>query len=94
MFADDAAFVYAWCLRRLDSQHGGWCKLREQGKKERWAYDERILGSGRFVEEILKRAESEPATVAAPGYEREERFHRLISSMSKNSGHSLEHQTV
>jgi len=38
---------------------GGIEALQEMAKKEKWAHDDRILGSGNFVESVLKQAETD-----------------------------------
>ncbi len=41
---------------------GGYEALKKMSRDEKWAFDERILGSGSFVESVLKQAEPEMQT--------------------------------
>jgi len=86
---DERIFTGGGLIRSM----GGRSKLRGEGKKEKWAYDERILGSGRFVEDILKRDDAEPAMVVVPEAEREARFQRLLSFIIDQSGYSKQELT-
>ena len=47
---------------------GGWETLATlQRGRERWAFDERVLGSGAFVERVLKEAAPPPGGIAVAG---------------------------
>ena len=83
---DEKIFTGGGLVRSL----GGLSELKKHRKKEKWAYDERILGSGRFVEDILKRAETDTAMKVVPETERAEKFARLLSLVSEKSGYSIE----
>jgi len=56
--------------------------------KERWAYDERVLGSGRFVEAVLQKYEGDRARRAISETERYARFDALLDAVAAKSGAS------
>ena len=57
---------------------GGMKALREISKEERWAYDERILGTGSFVESVLAKTEPPHTLLVASEEERQKRFEQLV----------------
>jgi putative transposase len=59
---------------------------RSAGEAPRMAYDERILGSGSFVEAVLERAVENARTDAASSAPKEERFARLIGEVAEKLG--------
>jgi putative transposase len=67
---------------------GGISELEKGGKKERTAYDERILGKGGFVEAVLKTAESQLVLIGGSESERKQKFEALLVYVSKRSGFS------
>jgi len=74
----------------LVRSHGGWSNvlsMRKQGLREMG--DERILGSGEFVQTILDQAEEELKHQFS-GKERLERMRRDIDEMCRKSGISVE----
>jgi hypothetical protein len=73
---------------------GDMSDLKKRGQKERWVYDERILGNGRFVEAVLKTTETQPMVIAGSESERMEKFEELLSYFSKRSGFSKAELTV
>ena len=60
---------------------GGAKKLLETGYKEKWAHDERILGSSSFVESILRATEKEPTTRAMSPGEKRATFDRVAAHL-------------
>ena len=67
---------------------GGMSEVEKRAEKERWAYDERILGDGRFVEAVLKTAETQPVLIADSESERMQKLEKLLAYVSKRSGFS------
>ncbi|MBN2343408.1 MAG: hypothetical protein JXX29_21055 [Deltaproteobacteria bacterium] len=67
--------------------------LKELSKGEKWAYDERILGSGSFVETVLRQAEPERALLSASNEERQQRFEHLVHQLCETGGIGIEELT-
>jgi putative transposase len=61
---------------------GGYEALKKMSRDEKWAFDERILGSGSFVESVLKQAESEMLTPSMTESDRAIRFEQLITRVA------------
>jgi len=59
---------------------------RPTGAEPRMAYDERILGSGSFVEAVLEKAVATARTDAATSAPKEERLARLIAEVARKLG--------
>jgi REP element-mobilizing transposase RayT len=81
---EEAVFKGGGLVRSI----GGMANLAEHRKGPRWASDERILGEGRFVESVLREAESETGKLAQfrdPG-QRRECFERLIAAVCEALG--------
>lgn len=64
---------------------GGMKALKEISRAEKWAYDERVLGTGDFVESVLSKTEPERTLLAASVEERQERFEKLVQKLCKSS---------
>ena len=61
---------------------GGYEALKKTLRDEQWAFDERILGSGPFVESVLKQAESETLIPATTNSERAIQFERILTHVA------------
>jgi putative transposase len=61
---------------------GGYEALKKMSRDEKWTFDERILGSGTFVESVLKQAGSEMLTPSMTEPERTIRFDQLITRVA------------
>ena len=61
---------------------GGYEALKKMSRNEKWAFDERILGSGCFVESVLKQAEPEMLTPSMTESDRAVRFDQLITRVA------------
>jgi REP element-mobilizing transposase RayT len=68
---------------------GGIDALKEMAGKEKWASDERILGSGAFVEAVLKQAEDTFPMSLLPEKERYEKFAKAMAHVSTHSGFTM-----
>ena len=65
---------------------GGIDALQEMAAKEKWAHDERILGSGEFVEAVLQRAAPEVPIVHGSPEKRVAQLEKLVAAVSEKSG--------
>lgn len=57
---------------------GGMDALKDLARGEKWAYDERILGCGAFVESVLRQAEPERSLLTVTAEEKQHRFEKLV----------------
>ncbi|MCP4602270.1 MAG: hypothetical protein GY847_17425 [Proteobacteria bacterium] len=65
---------------------GGKREFEKRRKKERTAYDERILGSGRFVEAVLSQSESQALKQVHTKEEKYIELERILSCIAELSG--------
>ena len=65
---------------------GGIDALQELKKEEKWAHDDRILGTGSFVESILQQTEGEAVTNPVCEHERYARLESVINQVCEQSG--------
>ena len=57
--------------------------LKKMSRDEKWAFDERILGSGPFVESVLKQAEPEMLNLAMTESGRAIQYGRLLTQVAE-----------
>ncbi|MCP4605096.1 MAG: transposase [Proteobacteria bacterium] len=73
---------------------GGRSNLREHRKGPKWLYDERILGSGEFVETVLKRFEEPAVHLAMQPQQKKAVFKSMLTNIAKKSGTTVNELTA